>query len=88
MPHNEPCTCGACDPCRAAASRAIEKYARRMRSSRRWGRNSYVEAQVRMLKVMTGLLKDEEVEEDLRRSEWGAAMQARQRSQSVIPHSR
>lgn len=41
-----------------------------------------------MLKAMTGLLKEEEVEEDLQRSEWGAAMQRRQRSQSVIPHSR
>jgi hypothetical protein len=79
MPSEETCTCGACDPCRAAACRAIENYARRMRSSRRWGRNAYVQSQIRMLKVMTGLMDEGEVEADLRRSEWGAAMQARQR---------
>lgn len=71
----EPCACGLCDTCKRRAGIAIATYAQKQRSNRRWGRDAYVRSQVKLLLAMTGLSEEEDLPpEELRRSEWGAAM--------------
>lgn len=71
--------CGVCDVCRSRVMARVEDYVRRQRRSKRWGRDAYVKAQSRMLAAMLGLVDEDEVDKELRLSDWGAAMQARQK---------
>ena len=77
MGQAEICACGACAVCVRSASLAIASYASKQRRKRRWGRDAYVKSQTRLLLIMTGLLEEED--DELRRSDWGSAMQARQK---------
>lgn len=71
----EACGCGTCAPCRRNAGVRIAVYARKQRRTRRWGRDEYVRSQTKLLLMMVGLMEEEDgTAEELRRSEWGAAM--------------
>lgn len=73
------CACGSCEACRRRAGVAVAAYARKQRRGGRWGRDAYMHAQVKLLLAMTGVTEDLDGEE-LRRSEWGAAMRDRRKT--------
>ena len=76
----EACACGSCGVCKRRAGITVAAYAREQRRSRRWGRDAYVRSQVKLLLAMTGVTDEEDLDcEELRRSEWGAAMRARRK---------
>ena len=78
MGQAEACACGSCDLCWRNAGITIAAYARKQRTSRRWGRDEYVRSQVKLLLAMTGLTEEDSLtKEELRRSEWGSAMRDR-----------
>lgn len=76
----EACACGSCEVCKRRAGIAVAAYARKQRSSRRWGRDAYMRSQVKLLLAMTGVADEENLDQqELRRSEWGAAMRDRRK---------
>lgn len=76
----EACACGSCEVCRRNAGVTVAAYTRKQRTSRRWGRDEYMRGQTKLLLMMVGLMEEgDEVAEELRRSEWGAAMRERRK---------
>lgn len=83
------CACGDCTSClrraaRNAAGYVVEKRLRQRKSYQPSDPEdrAYVHRQVKLLLAMTGLGPESLVDsEDLKRSDWGKAMRARQSSQ-------
>jgi hypothetical protein len=86
---NDPCPCGACEQCLRRATLNVTGHVVQRRFEQRgtYDRSDpkerkYVHRQARLLLAMTGLGDESMIStEELRRSEWGKAMRARQSSQ-------
>lgn len=87
MDGDSECSCGVCESCCRRASLRVAGYVLKKRHLQRKPYHGveekerrYVHGQVRMLLAMTGLIPEEKFPtEELRRTEWGKAMRARQK---------